>query len=54
MKRSRFGEEQIITTLKQQESGVATAEMCRQHGISTPINQGIPIRHCSRAENASF
>jgi hypothetical protein len=32
MKRSRFSEEQIIAILKSQESGVATAEVCRAHG----------------------
>ena len=32
--KSRFSEEQIIGMLKQQESGVATAEICREHGIS--------------------
>ena len=35
MKRSRFGEEQIIAILKHQESGVATADVCREHGISS-------------------
>lgn len=35
MKRSRFNEEQIITILKEQEAGVATAEVCRRHGISS-------------------
>ena len=35
MKRSRFSEEQIILILKQQESGVATADLCREHGISS-------------------
>ena len=34
MKR-KFTEEQIIGILKQQESGVKTADVCRQHGIST-------------------
>lgn len=34
MKRSRFNEEQIIAILKQHESGVATADVCREHGIS--------------------
>ena len=34
MKKSRFTEEQIIGIIKQQESGVATAEVCRQHGMS--------------------
>ena len=35
MKRSRFSEEQIITILKKQESGVSTAVVCREHGISS-------------------
>ncbi len=35
MKRSRFSEEQIIAILKQQESGVATLDVCREHGISS-------------------
>ena len=35
MKRSRFTEEQIIGMIKEQESGVSTADVCRKHGIST-------------------
>ena len=35
MKRSRFNMEQIIGILKQQECGVATAEVCPKHAIST-------------------
>ena len=35
MKRSRFSEEQIIAILKEQESGMPTADVCRQHGISS-------------------
>ena len=34
MKRSRFSEEQVIAILKEQESGVATADVCRRHGSS--------------------
>ncbi len=35
MKRSRFSEEQIIAILREQEAGIATAEVCRKHGVST-------------------
>jgi putative transposase len=34
MKKSRFTETQIVSILKQQESGRATKELCREHGIS--------------------
>ena len=34
MKRKRFGEEQIITVLKQAEGGLPLPELLRQHGIS--------------------
>ena len=34
MKR-KFTEEQIIGILKQHESGVKTADVCREHGISS-------------------
>jgi putative transposase len=35
MRQSRFSDEQIIGMIKEQESGMPTAEVCRKHGIST-------------------
>ena len=35
MKRSRFSEEQIISILREQESGSSTADMCRKHGVGS-------------------
>jgi putative transposase len=35
MRASRYSEEQIIGILREQEAGVATAEVCRRHGISS-------------------
>jgi putative transposase len=34
MKKTRFTETQIVSILKQQESGVPTKDLCREHGIS--------------------
>ncbi len=34
MKRSRFSEEQIIGILKDHETGVSVADLCRKHGVS--------------------
>ena len=34
MKRSRFSDEQIIAIVKEREAGMATAEVCRRHGVS--------------------
>ena len=34
MKKSRFKESQIIAILKEAESGVPVAELCRKHGMS--------------------
>ena len=35
MKRKRYTEEQIIGILREHESGVETAEVCRRYGISS-------------------
>ena len=34
MKKSRYNESQIINILKEAESGVPVAELCRKHGMS--------------------
>jgi putative transposase len=35
MKRSKFSEEQVIAILREQEAGAKTADVCREHGISS-------------------
>lgn len=35
MKQSKFGESQIFKILKQAESGVPVADLCREHGMSS-------------------
>lgn len=35
MRKSRRTEEQTILILREQEAGVATADLCRKHGISS-------------------
>ena len=34
MRKSRFTEAQIIGMIKEQEAGLPTAELCRNHGLS--------------------
>lgn len=34
MRKSRCSEDQIIGVLREQEAGLATADVCRKHGIS--------------------
>ncbi len=35
MKMTRFSEPQILSILRQAEGGVAVADLCREHGMST-------------------
>lgn len=35
MKKSKFSESQIFNMLKQAESGLSVADLCREHGISS-------------------
>jgi putative transposase len=49
MRQSRFKEEQIIAILREQESGIATAEVCRKHGISSAISSCADARLDARA-----
>ena len=35
MRKSRFSDEQIISILREQEAGTATADVCRRHGVSS-------------------
>jgi len=35
LKKSRFTESQIVAVLKEGETGVPVAELCRKHGISS-------------------
>jgi len=35
MKMTRYSEPQILAILRQAEGGVAVAELCREHGMST-------------------
>jgi putative transposase len=36
MRRSKYGEEQIIGILKEHDAGLSTAEICRKYGVSGP------------------
>lgn len=38
MKKSRFTESQIVAILKEADSGLKVAEVCRKHGISQPTD----------------
>jgi putative transposase len=34
MRKSRFTDAQVIEMIREQEAGMATAEVCRKHGLS--------------------
>lgn len=59
MRRSSFSEEQIIATLREQEAGSATADVCRRHGrragrLAWPATISRPAsRSRTRLSNAS-
>jgi len=40
MKPSRFSEEQIIVILREQDAGAKTADVCREHGVSSATLRG--------------
>ncbi len=57
MRRSRFGEEQIIAILREQEAGAATGEVCRRHWISDAtfyIHGRLPRGKKVRAEHSAL
>jgi putative transposase len=37
MKKSRFTDSQILSILKQNESGTSVPDLCREHGMSTAL-----------------
>ena len=47
-RKSRFTEAQIIGTLKEQEAGMPTAEVCRRHGLSTATFCKLKAECCGR------
>ena len=48
MKKHRFNVEQIIAILKQRETGVKLADLCREHGISSATFYGWKARFGER------
>lgn len=45
MRKSRFTEAQIIGMLKEQETRMPTAEMCRRHGLSPATFYKLKSKH---------
>jgi putative transposase len=46
MKKSRFSEEQIIAVLKEHQTGVPVADICRKYGISDATLYNWRNRYC--------
>ena len=45
MRKSRFTEVQIIGMIKEQEAGMATAEVCRRHGLGPATFYNLKARY---------
>jgi len=45
MRKSRFTEAQIIEMIKEQEAGMATADVCRKHGLSPAMFYKLKARY---------
>jgi putative transposase len=45
MKKSKFSESQIVAILKEGEAGLAVAELCRKHGISSATYYAWKSKH---------
>jgi len=43
MRKSRFSESQIVSILKENESGRQVKDICREHGISTAPSVSIVV-----------
>ena len=39
MRKSRYSDSQILAILKQNENGVSVPDLCREHGMSSPVLQ---------------
>ena len=45
MRKSRFTDAQIIGTVKEQEAGLPTSELCRKHGLSPATFNKLKARY---------
>uniref|UniRef100_UPI003D15AB63 transposase n=1 Tax=Citrobacter freundii TaxID=546 RepID=UPI003D15AB63 len=49
MKKSRFTDSQIMSILKQAETGTPVAELCREHGMSNASFYNLACVFCTCA-----